>query len=114
MTKLRLLAAAAVLAAGMFAAPADAAPTHNETALSLFSCAATRPDPDGAGPYTGGDMTVNHSHYIASKSSPGHWDWYDCEDYLPGSTNGCVWAVYYIYDNNIGIFGPFNITCYGF
>lgn len=114
MTKLRLLAAAAVLAAGMFAAPADAAPAHNETALSLFSCAATRPDPDGAGPYTGGDMTVNHSHYIASKSNPGHWDWYDCEDYLPGSTNGCVWAVYYIYDNNIGIFGPFNITCYGF
>lgn len=105
------------LSFGMFVNQASA---HNETNLSLFSCAVTRPDPDGAGPYTGGNLTVNHSHRIASKSSPGHYDWFDCEGYVHPGLDGCIWATYYIYDINpntgqpYGIFGPFNITCFGF
>lgn len=117
MRKLFLLAAGVLLAAVPFGPGAGAstdAPTHNETALSLFSCAATR---GGTGHP---NMTVNHSHRIASKSSDGHYDWFDCEGYDHPGLDGCVWATYYIYDINpstgqpYGIFGPFNITCFGF
>lgn len=100
------------------AVPSSAAPTHNETTLSYFSCGATRPDPDGPGPYTGASMTVNHSHKNVADSSAGHYDAFDCEDYLVGSTNGCIWRTYYIYDGDpdIGVFGPIpdSIHCYGF
>ncbi len=128
MRKLYALLAAVLVAVSFGAGPAVAsvdapdsvsAPLHNETPLSFFSCGATRPDPDGPGGYTGADATVNHSHRIASKSSSGHYDWFDCEDYIHPGLDGCVWATYYIYDDDanghdIGIFGPFNITCFGF
>lgn len=118
MRKLKQLAVLTVLAATLVAALGVApAGADNETNLSFFSCAVTRPDPPGS--TTPGQMTVNHSHRIASKSSPGHYDWFDCEDYRTPGINGCVYATYYIYDVNpatgqpYGIFGPFNVTCFG-
>lgn len=94
-------------------AAAPQAPTHNETTLSLFSCAATR---SGTGH---GSMTVNHSHRIAAESVTGHIDAFDCEGYDHPGLDGCVWRTYYIYDNkldgsDLGIVGPTNITCFGF
>lgn len=92
-------------------------PTDNETNLSFFSCAATRPNPPGS--TTGAHLTVNHSHRIAANSVEGEYDWFDCEGYRNPGLNGCVWATYYIYTINpstgqpYGIFGPFNITCFG-
>lgn len=89
------------------------APTHNETNLSFFSCAATRQG------QAVGDV-INHSHRIAADSVSGHIDAFDCESHEapPGDILvGCVWRTYYIYDNrldgqDIGIVGPGNQTCW--
>ena len=89
------------------------APVHNETTLSFFSCAATRQG------QAVGD-TVNHSHKIAADSVAGHIDAYDCESFNPPPgdiLDGCVWRVYYVYDNrldgqDIGIVGPGDQTCW--
>lgn len=93
------------------------APAHNPDFLAFWSCAVARPDPPGL--TTPGQLTVNHSHYVADKSSPGHYDWFDCEVYRDPGINGCVYATYYIHDDNpstgqdYGVFGPFNVTCFG-
>lgn len=97
---------------------ANAAPTHNETSLSLFTCAATR---GGTGHST---MTVNHSHKIAAESTTDAFgnlaiDAYDCEGYVHAGLDGCVWRAYYVYDNkldgsDLGIIGPVRISCFGF
>lgn len=108
----KLIVTLALAVSMLLSAPASAAPTHNETTLSFFSCGATRPDPDGPGGYTGAEATVNHSHLNAADSNPGHWDAYDCEDWIHVGQDGCVWRVWYIYDNGIGIFGPANVTCW--
>jgi hypothetical protein len=129
--KLYTLLAAALTVAGLgLTAPAASAsvgtpagagtvesvdrPADHSSGLSFFSCGATRPNPPG--PHVGSDLTVNHSHRIASKSSPGHYDWFDCEGYVHPGQDGCVWATYYIYDGDpdVGVFGPFNVTCFGF
>lgn len=100
-------------------AAAPEAPTHNETALTLFSCAATR---NGTGH---GTMTINHSHKIAAESTTEPItgnpaiDAIDCEGYVHAGLDGCVWRVDYIYGNkldgtDLGIVGPVNITCFGF
>lgn len=114
---------------GISATPADAAPdapvsvqapdapTHNETTLSLFSCAATRSGTGHA------NMTVNHSHRIAAESVSNIFgpriDAFDCEGYDNPGLDGCVWRTYYVYDNklngsDLGIVGPVSITCFGF
>lgn len=114
MLKRTLIAAAALaLGAGFLTPAANAAPTHNETTLSLFSCAATR---SGTGHP---NMTINHSHRIAADSVTGHIDAFDCEGFDNPGLDGCVWRVYYVYDNklngsDLGILEPVNITCFGF
>jgi len=110
--KRTLIALAAGLALAVTAAvPATAtvdAPTDNQTNLSFFSCAATRPSG-----FTSG--TVNHSHRIAAESVTGHIDAFDCEVYNNPGLDGAVWRTYYIYDNvdgggDKGIIGPLNVT----
>lgn len=130
MKKLRILLAAALLALGIsYSQPASASvdaptsvesverPAHNPDFLAFWSCAVARPDPPGS--TTPGQLTVNHSHHIPANSNPGHWDWFDCEVYRDPGINGCVYATYYIHDDNpstgqdYGVFGPFNVTCFG-
>lgn len=90
-------------------APASVdAPMHNETNLSFFTCAVTRPSG-----FTSG--TVNHSHRIAAHSVTGHIDAFDCEVFNNPGLDGAVWRAYYIYDDvdgggDKGIIGPLNVT----
>jgi hypothetical protein len=106
---LGLLAGAGAATPTPTAATVDA-PVHNETNLSFFSCAATRP----AG-FTSG--TVNHSHRIAAHSVTGHIDAFDCEVFNNPGLDGAVWRTYYIYDDvpgggDRGIIGPLNVTTF--
>lgn len=93
-------------------------PTHNETTLSLFSCAATRP----AG-FT--SATVLHSYRIASASTVDLFgapeiDAFDCEVQNAGSPGAeATYRTDYVYSNvddgtngghtDKGIIGPFNV-----
>ena len=98
---------------GVDSVEAPATVLDNQTTLSFFSCAATRQG------QAAGD-TVNHSHKITADSVAGHIDAYDCESYDPPPDDildGCVWRVYYVYDNrldgqDIGIVGPGDQTCW--
>lgn len=134
MTKLRILFAG-LLAAALLAVnpgiPASAGtdsttapasvemPTHNETTLSLFTCAAIR------GTTGHGTMTINHSHRIAAESTTDAFgnpaiDAFDCEGYVNPGLNGCVYRGYYVYDNklngsDVGILpDAVRVTCFGF
>ena len=104
------------------AAPATAEsvqrPTHSDSSLSLFSCAATRPSG-----FT--SATVLHSHRIAAASTVDFLgnpeiDAFDCEVQNPGSPGPeATYRTDYIYSNvddgtngghtDKGIIGPFNV-----
>jgi hypothetical protein len=94
-------------------------PTHNETTLSLFTCAAIR------GSTGHGTMTINHSHRIASESTVDAFgqpaiDAFDCEGYVNPGLDGCVYRGYYVYDNkadgtDLGILpSAVRVNCFGF
>jgi hypothetical protein len=125
MKTLYRLFAVALLALGLGLTPAAASvdapasvesvdrPAHNETTLSLFSCAVGR---SGTGHP---NMTINHSHRIAADSITGKIDAFDCEGYDNPGLDGCVFRMYYHYGNkldgtDLGIVGPTDITCFGF
>lgn len=89
-------------------------PTHNETTLSLFSCAATRP----AG-FT--SATVLHSHRIAASSTVNIFgqpaiDAFDCEVQNAGAPGAeATYRTLYIYEDvdgggDKGIIGPLNVN----
>ncbi len=93
-------------------------PTHNETTLSLFSCAATRPSGFGSG-------NMVHSHRVAASSTVDLFgqpeiDAFDCE--VQNGGGGGPEAIYrtiYVYGNvddgtnggstDKGIIGPLNV-----
>lgn len=115
--KRTLTVALAGLALAITAAiPATAtptAPTHNETTLSLFSCAATRPSG-----FT--SATVLHSHRIAASSTVDLFgqpeiDAFDCEVQNAGSPGDeAIYRTIYVYGNidgggDKGIIGPLNV-----
>jgi hypothetical protein len=93
-------------------------PTHNETTLSLFSCAATRPSGFGS-------ANVLHSHRVAASSTVDLFgqpeiDAFDCE--VQNGGGGGPEAIYrtiYVYGNvddgtnggstDKGIIGPLNV-----
>lgn len=132
MKKLRILFAGLVLAlgSGFVIQPATASvdspvtvesvsmPTHNETSLSLFSCAATRPSGYSS-------ATVLHSHRFVASSTVDLFgqpeiDAFDCEVQNAGSPGAeATYRTDYIYsnvDNGVnggstdkGIVGPFNV-----
>ena len=131
MRKLYALLAAALLALGMGFTPTPSAasvdtpagvesvarPSHNETTLSLFSCAV------GRGGTGHPNMTINHSHRIAAQSTTELGqpaiDAFDCEGYDHPGLDGCVFRMLYVYGNkpdgnDLGIIGPVNVTCFGF
>ena len=97
-------------------------PTHNETTLSLFTCAVDRPDPSGPLDFRSG--TVNHSHENVAKRVTDplggtQITWYDCEVYNNPGLDGCVYAALYINaDRNdsgadYGIVTPaLNVSCF--
>lgn len=132
MKKLRILFAGLVLAlgSGFVIQPATASvdsPTavesvdtvlDNQTSLSLFSCAATRPSGFSS-------ATVLHSHRIAAASTTDLFgqpeiDAFDCEVQNAGSPGAeATYRTDYIYSNvddgtngghtDKGIIGPFNV-----
>lgn len=133
MRKLYALLAAALLALGLGFTPTPVTasvdapapvesvqrPTHNETSLSLFTCAAIR------GSTGHSTMTINHSHRIAAESTTDAFgqpaiDAFDCEGYVNPGLNGCVYRGYYVYDNklngqDVGILpDAVRVTCFGF
>lgn len=97
-------------------------PMHNETSLSLFTCAVNRPDP--AGPLDFRSGTVNHSHENVDKRVTDplggtQITWYDCEVYNNPGLDGCVYAAVYINANrndtsaDYGIVTPaLNVSCF--
>ena len=132
MKKLRILLVGLMLAVGFgfLVQPATASvdrpdtiesvsmPMHNETTLSLFSCAATRPSG-----FT--SATVLHSHRIAASSTVDLFgqpeiDAFDCEVQNAGSPGDeATYRTIYVYGNvddgtngghtDKGIIGPMNV-----
>lgn len=94
-------------------------PTHNETNLSLFTCAAIRNS-------TGhGTMTINHSHKNVDASTVDIFGQpaitaFDCEGYVNPGLNGCVFMGLYVHDDkadgtDLGIIPTaVRVNCFGF